>query len=304
MKLIEEIRNEITNSRFDLSSTLRKSKILASILDNDQLKNWVNSELSGYKNLEELPDYRIISIQSFGYFTGPFNSSVNNVPLPTVNLSKTLKDMAVEIKFNDGVRQIETLITNTKGESLKQVWPAEAVILAREHIQMSGGLVLAYAWKHINVSSLENILDQVRNRLLDFILELQDIDSEILVSNDAIKSIPQEKVNNIFNYTIYGNSNVVASGSGITQTIHQQINHGDFEALKKYLESLKIEQNDINSLEEIIDDDDHEDYSFGEKVKSWVGQMTYKAIEGVWKMSVETAPQLLNQAIKSYYGWE
>jgi len=301
MKLLNEIRDEITNSNSDLSSTLRKAKILAASLKNKQFRLWLNNELSGYKEGSELPDYRIIFTQSFGFFTGPFGSSMNNVALPTANLPDFLKDVAEKIEFTNGIKQIESLVEGTEGKSLKQVWAAEAVILAREHIQMSGRLVLTDAWKHLNVSDLENVLDQVRNRLLDFLLELQEIVPDEIASNESTNFVQDEKISNVFNYTIYGNDNIVASGSGISQNVTQNITKGDFESLSNYLESIQVQKEEIEELREIIDEQNNKP-SFSEKVKTWIGKMTYKAIEGIWNVGVATAPKLLESAIKYYLG--
>ena len=58
MSLLDEIRSDLTNQSADLSNTLRKAKVLASRIGLDEFREWVDSELSGYKDLEKLPSYR------------------------------------------------------------------------------------------------------------------------------------------------------------------------------------------------------------------------------------------------------
>lgn len=48
MNLIQEIKSDIIDSKVSLSIALRRAKVLASILKNDKMKEWVNNELNGY----------------------------------------------------------------------------------------------------------------------------------------------------------------------------------------------------------------------------------------------------------------
>ena len=74
MSLLDEIRSDLTNQSADLSNTLRKAKILASVIGLPEFRDWVDSELSGYSNRDKLPSYRIHGATSLGYFSGPFQT--------------------------------------------------------------------------------------------------------------------------------------------------------------------------------------------------------------------------------------
>jgi len=79
MDLIQEIKSDIIDSNKSLSIALRKAKALASKLKNERLKEWVNNELNGYRQLEhdDIPEYRKFQAHNVGDFFGSFQSCLN-----------------------------------------------------------------------------------------------------------------------------------------------------------------------------------------------------------------------------------
>jgi len=71
VELIKEIRDEVVNEEKSLTSVLRKAKIVAYSLQNDKFKNWIEAELNGYSEKDELPSYRKLISPVHGTFTGP-----------------------------------------------------------------------------------------------------------------------------------------------------------------------------------------------------------------------------------------
>ena len=53
------IIKDIANGTIDTTTALKRAKILFAELDNAELLNWVNYEISGYPVDANLPDYRI-----------------------------------------------------------------------------------------------------------------------------------------------------------------------------------------------------------------------------------------------------
>lgn len=62
--MIKELIEDLTFDRITLSQALTRAKIIAYKVNNSDFKNWIQAEISGYKDLE-LPDYRIISCSVF-----------------------------------------------------------------------------------------------------------------------------------------------------------------------------------------------------------------------------------------------
>ncbi|RZG43836.1 AbiTii domain-containing protein, partial [Acinetobacter wuhouensis] len=61
MSLLREIQNDAVNSNVKVSDLLRRCKVLAYRLGNEDFKTWVDSELNGYELLDGIPSYRIFN---------------------------------------------------------------------------------------------------------------------------------------------------------------------------------------------------------------------------------------------------
>jgi len=162
---------------------------------------------------------------------------------------------------------------------------------------------LVGASSQFSTSNIEGILDTTRNRLLDFILELTEIDPNIKDSEEAISDLPKEEVRNVFNYTIYGSHNVVAGGEDVQQDVTQVVSEGSDEELTSYFQNLGVSEEDTEELLQAIEEDDEpQEANFGDRVQSWIGKMVTKASQGTWKVGVEAAPKLITQGLMQYYG--
>lgn len=299
--LVEEIKNDIVNEKVSLSTALRKAKLLAFELKSDDFRKWVDSELSGYGSAIEIPSYRKIAAQNLGIFSGPFRSRIENMMIPTYNLPDSIKEFAEEITFPEGVKELESLIQTNK--TVQRKWSAEAVILAREHIHVSGGHILVDAWQPITKQALVGILDAVRNRLLDFLLDLQTAYPQIAEFKESLSEIPNEAVNKIFNVNVYGNHNILAAGDDFTQDVKSKVIQNDIESLFRYLRKFNIPEADLVDLNESIKSDGkRKNKQFGDKVKEWLGKMLVKATEGTWNITTQTAAALLTTSLQNYYG--
>lgn len=301
MKLVEELRNDIVNPNNKLSDALRKAKILASILKDKEFKKWIDNELNGYKNENELPEYRVLSTQNFGTFSGSFGSGAKNVGVPIWKMPDDFQKQWSVSKFTNGIRELESLAEEGQQKSLIRKWPAEAVALWNMKYEEDSDYNLVGAYSEISKSAIEAIIDTTRNKLLDFILELSEFNPEVYSSEEAISELPKEEVKNIFNYTIYGDNNIVSSGQHVHQNVEQNVFKKNFESLSNFLKEKGVSESDIVNLKKAIQADGEVEKDFGQNVKAWIGNMLVKATEGTWKIAVDTASKLLTAALKSYY---
>ncbi len=301
MKLIKELQENIIDGQVSLSTTLRKAKVLASLLRHEQFIEWVNNELMGYDGKSDLPEYRQFSTQSFGTFSNGFQM-VKNSHVPTHHLPEVVKNFAEQIEFRQGVKELESM-ASSKEQVLHFKWPADAIVIVQhEFVQ---GYALLDAWRVVGRSQIEGALDAIRNRLLEFVLQLKKIRPDIAESEAAIGQIPEEKVANVFKITIKGDHNVLATGTGFSQQVQQHVTANDFKSLAEALHQMKVPSKDIEELENAIQvDGGRPKKSLGRGVLHWIGKMTGKALEGSWKVAVDTASGLLTNAISKYYGWD
>jgi len=92
--------------------------------------------------------------------------------------------------------------------------------------------------------------------------------------------------------------------STLTQNLQMTINKGDFASLRRYLESIGLDEADVNELDQAVRSDPvpKQSGNFGSRVSQWMGKMVSKAAVGAWNIAIGTAGNLLATAISSYYG--
>jgi hypothetical protein len=226
MSLLREIQNDAVNSDVKVSDLLRKCKILAYRLGNIDFKNWVEYELNGYPKdiIDILPDYRILNnVNSKGHFSGAFGSELRNADMPTFNLPEVLQESLSEANFYSPIATLENL-ASSDSSVLTQDW--KPIIIAHYGANMYEGYVCMQAWKIIPTSFVIGMVDTIKTKILNFVLDIEMINKDAGDVEINSNPIPQEKVSQIFNITISGNVQNLASGnshSNIQQTNNTQL---------------------------------------------------------------------------------
>ncbi len=296
MSLLDEIRSELVNESADIANTLRKAKILASAIGLPEFQEWVDSELSGYTDRTKVPNYRRFRPTNLGTLAGPFHSIVKNMVLPTVNLPDNVRDFAENMIFFEGVGALSA--QKSSGGEIR--WPQEMILLARETLTMSNGMVLVDAHQPVPSYLISGILDEIKNKLLDFILGLQA--SNVTSEDLSNRTVSTDIVRNLFYINIYGDRNVVASGEHVTQNLNQVV-AGDIDSLMRFFCELDIGSEELRELRAaVLSEPSVEPGRYGPKVGAWLGKMISRAASRTWDIGVEAASRLLTEAINNYYG--
>jgi hypothetical protein len=112
MVLLREIQNAAASTDSPVGDLLRKCKILAVRLKSDALGQWVDRELNGYTNKEELPAYRKLThLHSHGNFDRGFGTILSNAPISPLLLPKQYQELVKNEFLGDGAPIYEDLIT-------------------------------------------------------------------------------------------------------------------------------------------------------------------------------------------------
>lgn len=305
MSLLGEIQDGAISADVDISVVLRKCKVLAASLGNEDFKSWVERELNGYPSIEEIPDYRIIrGVESFGHFLGVGGAQYNKAPIPPSGLPEEYREFATTLYLTEPISHYSSLVTQQVNQpTLMLNWPADLVAYLGDKIL--SGWQLTHAWRLISTGSLVALLDTVRDRILSFAL---GIEAEAPNAGEALptqKPIADERVQQVFNTYIQGGVAQIAAGN---QTIRSDTNikiiRNDFDSLKQFLSSLEVGEDDIRELDEAIREDGkfEKETGFGERVQAWLGKMISKATSGSWKIAAAVAANLLTKALMQYYG--
>jgi AbiTii len=223
MSLLRKIQDATVDPTFQLADILRMCKVLAARLEYPLFNEWINQELNGYRSSKQVPDYRILkNLGSRGKFFGSYGSSLTNAAIPSVCLPEEIRE-AVSTKYvMISVSALESTVGQAKPTNhliLRAFWEADAIVMYGSDIYE--GMVCGQAWTDIPVASFVAILDTVKSRILDFVIE---IESEAPNAGDAEpgeKPIPDKEIGYIFNKYILNQYNQIAP-SGIVIQAHIQ----------------------------------------------------------------------------------
>ena len=161
------------------------------------------------------------------------------------------------------------------------------------------------AYRLIPHSKIASLVDTVRNRILSFVLEIESEAPDAGEAAPNTSPVPQEKVQKVFNTYIMGNVGNIASGSEhVSQIAIIQVPVGDFDALKKNLEQLGVESDEIEELEKAINQDRKKtkDERIGDKTGGWIGRVLTKASTGALKAGTSVASDIITKSISQYLG--
>lgn len=236
MSLLRQIQDSAIDSSINLPTLLRKCKVLASRLGNADFKNWVEDELSGYSDINKLPGYRILNVNSKGHFVGAFNSGLRNADIPLTCMPERFRKQLSHAYMVQSVAALEPLVAKGKGGTLQEPWSPD--IVAYFGSKIYNDLNCIQAWKVIPSSAVIGALDAVRTRILNFVLEIEAVNPTAGEANQNSNPVPQDKVHQIFNMYITGNVQNLAPGSNnLTQNATYSENNSN-EIFDKLLEAL------------------------------------------------------------------
>ncbi len=303
MSLLREIQDAAINSDTPITDLLRRCKILAARLGNEELARWADQELEGYETQEDLPNYRILSVSSYGHFSGPFGSGLRNALIPPISVPEDFREIVETAYIFDPIGSLAEGLAGEGTDTLRSEWPANMVAIVGSKIYRN--MTCLSAWRLIPRGSLMRILDTVRNRVLGFALA---IEAELPGGSEASleeSTISEEKVSQVFQTHIYGDVGSLAqASSGFAQIGEVRIGRNDFDSLKGFLTKYHVEDVDIEDLKEALDADANDGISdrIGPQSSSWIGNMIEKSSSGAWSVAVSVAAHVLTDAISQYLG--
>jgi hypothetical protein len=236
MSLLRQIQDAAINSSVDLPTLLRMCMVLAARLGSDDFKTWIDRELSGYDRKEDLPEYRVLNVNSKGHFGGAFNSGLRNADIPLVCVPEELRESLGHSYIFQPVAAMAALIAKNDSGTLQEPWNPDIVAHVGRNIYER--MVCMQAWKVIPATAFVAALDTIRTRVLNFVLEIEATNPDAGESMPTEKLISPETVQHIFNTYITGNVQNLASGStNVSQSASWQSGVGA-ETLDKLLAAL------------------------------------------------------------------
>lgn len=174
--LLDDIINLAIDGNQPLPDILRKCLLLGHELKNQQLKDWANQELNGYRSGKDAPEYRIIPALARGNFVGPFHAQYNRHLIPSVVLEEKHREFAQRVYLLQSVSAYADVLkerdAKSSGGFLTMNWDPNMVGYYQDKLIQD--FICHSAWQEIPVSAVAEMLDTIRNRTLNMALQIKD----------------------------------------------------------------------------------------------------------------------------------
>jgi hypothetical protein len=252
MTLLDEIVDGSSDGSVTTPNLLRKVQIAATRLGANEIVDWAKSELSGYSDEAVLPPYRMTATPVVGTFSGPMRSFIP-MNLSSVGLPPELAKW-FSIELRQPLEELSALAEHD--EDPGRPWPPYVVNAYEEtgvyRLEFHG---LFSARNILTRQYLRGIIDLVRNRAMEFGLELQtSFPAAGSVGGPTLKTEPQlgPVVYNITN-NITGHGTNVATGSNIRQKT--SVKAGDLSSLRQASEDLGLSHAEAQEFADAVAED-------------------------------------------------
>ena len=301
MKLINEIIELLSSGDSSLTTALFKTKVLLHKLGEKDLLDWVNGELKGYLDIDNLPSYRVLDVTVRGNASnGAYR--VESQTLPTMHLDKKIKEKLDTTYLTQSIAVIEEY---SQQDSLHITIAPEFYPLLSKGL--GNGYQIENAWGEHSAGVMTQVVTEVTSRLLDFVLELSERIPEEVDDSELKEMSKEVGVSDLFNNAVFGDNATIVVGDSNTQQTKNTVVKNDFSSLEQVLRDNDVPEEDIKDLEIAIEADERSGEiaskdSFGSSVSQWMGKMISKSATAAWNIKVGAAGSLLATAIGKYYG--
>lgn len=296
MGLLQEIVAGASGDHMPTSTLLRKCMVLAAKLDSKPAEDWVEWELNGYPEGVPIPDYRHLSMM---------------IKVDMIDIARRANGWVVPPEFVDengknfmqhhyrvSIGEIEDYLAKGEATLQFQVGNLVGYLMAQKFTDMN----ILSAWCEVSAGKVKHITESVRTRILKFALDLEKAFPEAAREDQAMPQ-KSERVNQIFNTTIYGPANVV--GAATNSSVSLNVKMRDFSSLASALRGNLVSEPDILELQKSVEaESPSSDGKVGPKVATWIGKMVSKAADGTWTIGTGAAGSLLADLIGKFYGWK
>ncbi|SRR6266446_1847693 len=298
MRLLDEIIDAAADEKVPIGTLLRKCLVLQQQVKNEKFRAWLDRELDGYDQMEELPPYRVFNCVNKGLVIGGA-AMLNDQPIPLDVMEEKDRELVEKVYLDQPAASYE----NRPNQSANAALPWNPSLTAKYQTKFfRRPMVLNRAWQEIPGSVLVGLLEQIRTRVLRFALELKDnLPSNAADSTQVSPAVVERSVVN----NIYGGNILIAShAENISQMAHTIIAVGDIEGLKCALSTLGVTDEGLKKLEaDIKADEINGQPSIGPRIKGWITNIgQYLGKEGA-KAGIDVMKRLATKWILQNTAW-
>lgn len=204
------IIKELANDKISIETALNRLLIIAYDIENEKLAEWVEHELDGYSDDEELPQYRKIVCPNI-LFTG-FCGIVEykNAPLQIYKIfskeeDKEYLEHILNLRIQDSIKALEAVLDGQSGDYYRDLTSISSVISTRTMI------IYSSIRQIVPFNVLRNIISMLKTRMIKAMLKLEreygNLD-ELDIDTSSKTKQERESINTtVINY-IYNDSSI------------------------------------------------------------------------------------------------
>lgn len=177
MSIVLRLQKKCLDKNEDLQNLLREALVISKKLKLKDFEQWIKLELQGYKNIEEVPEYRKIrqTLQFFNPYRGWENAELTNQLSEVIGITPILEPIS----------EIDYLISNSKNGLYIPVPDVIAKTLRELYnLDLKSRFL-------IHETHVYGIIEQVRNLLLEWTLKLEE---DNILGNDDLSFSENEKI--------------------------------------------------------------------------------------------------------------
>ncbi|MCQ2011176.1 hypothetical protein NOM01_14400 [Sporolactobacillus sp. STSJ-5] len=185
-----QLLKDVVSGKENIENVLLRLKVILTDLENESIINWVNGELRGYKENEDIPAYRKLRGNPMGTYILNYNVKYTNAQVPLEPLiSQASIDKLRTLNVRESIVAIQDILSGENRENFGKLIPTIFChSISTEELQIASMRI------RFSSNQLENIVFNVKAKLLDIIMELEnkfvdldELDIETQVAKDNAK---------------------------------------------------------------------------------------------------------------------
>lgn len=244
--LVLELQRDSLDPNSKTSDLLRKALVVATKLEIQDIEDWINNELNGYKNEDETPDYR--------QFQGEIKYWNQRHGWCPVIISEPKTNKLLTNRANtQAIAEIELLEDSSKNDKMLYMQiPQEIEAFLMENMDFT-----AKPYFFVNPVQVKGVIDSVRNIILKWTLKLEKdgiLGEDMTFSKEEKQTVTQ----NTFNIGTMTGSQIQQGTQNTTQQLtHLELNYETvnnfISEVEKNIDKLEVDDSSKTDLKTDID---------------------------------------------------
>lgn len=272
--MIKQLIADLSYDKISLTQGLSRAKLIGYELNNSDFKNWIVNESNGYSVDDQLPDYRIISCDTFAVVET--YGGKRTVPINLHELDDSMGGKIYDMNVRHSIVNLEKAIQDAGKEQFGyDDFPQNIVDAVRK---LSNNNYIISVRRRVQFSQYFHIVNLTKQKLIDMLLDL-NASFPNLEDNFQNNEENISRANTIVNNHIYGanpNTNI-ATGNQNTQSINIESEKKINELIEE-LKRIGIPKEEIATVSNIVKTESDKT-NRGKKLLAWLGNMSTKAVE-------------------------